>query len=398
MIQPETWMDIQDLHRQGLSQREIARRTGHARNTIAKLLKQSTPQPIQRRARPSCLDPYKPYLSARWHEYGLCAPRLLQEIRAQGYTGSINLIQRYLKTLKEKHGARARATVRFETPPGQQAQADWAYVGEVEGTKVYAFVMVLGFSRMLYVEFTQSMELSTLMRCQHHAFADFGGVPQSVLYDNMAQVRLPSGEFNPYFADFAAHYGFTIKTHRPYRPRTKGKVERMVDYLKTNFLNGRAFAGFEDLCAQGAHWCAQANTRVHATTGERPCDLLGREPLRALDPARPYMLAQRYARKVDAEGYVHLGRTRYSVPPHYVGQAVSVVQQERRIRVLVGDTLVAEHPLGRPGECVAAREHIQAMWQHTLAREPHAPVPHADFTASAAVEVPPLSRYEEAAQ
>src|SRR5699024_9374727 len=114
------------------------------------------------------------------------------------------------------------------------------------GKKIYAFVMVLGFSRMLYVEFTHSMDLPTLILCHQHAFAYFGGIVGNILYDNMAQVRLPgTGEFHPLFADFAAHYGFAVKTHQVRRPRTKGKVERMVDYLKDNFLNGRSFAGFE---------------------------------------------------------------------------------------------------------------------------------------------------------
>lgn len=394
MIQPETWMDIKHLHQQGLSQRQIARRTGHSRNTVAKLLAQKTPQPFHTPPRPSCLDPYKPYLRARWQEYALSAPRLLEEIRAQGYTGSINLIQRFVKSLKAQQVASAKATVRFETAPGQQAQADWAYIGVVEGVKVYAFILVLAFSRMLYVEFTQSMDIPTLIACHQRAFAFFGGVPARVLYDNMAQVRLPNGQLNACFADFSAHYGFGIKTHRPYRPRTKGKVERMVDFLKDNCLNGRTFAGFEDLGAQGSRWQEKANTRHHATTGERPIDLLAREKLAPLAQIAPYVLARRYERKVDAEGFVHLQRARYSVPPEHVGQAVVLIQQERRIQVRLGDTLIAEHPQGQPGACLADPKHVAAMWQQSLIRSPQ-PLPHAAFTPTEAVSVPPLSVYEE---
>ncbi len=394
MIQPETWMDIQDLHRQGLSQRQIARRTGHSRNTIAKLLAQKTPQPVHTPSRPSCLDPYKPYLQARWQAYALSALRLLEEIRAQGYTGSINLIQRFVKSLKAQQVASAKATVRFETAPGQQAQADWAYVGVVEGVKVYAFIMVLSFSRMLYVEFTKSMDMATLIGCHQKAFAFFGGVPARVLYDNMAQVRQPNGQLNACFADVSAHYGFATKTHRPYRPRTKGKVERVVDYLKDNFLNGRAFAGFEDLCTQGSLWQEKANTRHHATTGERPIDLLAREKLAPIAQVAPYVLARRYERTVDAEGFVHLQRARYSVPPEYVGQAVVVIQKERRIQVRLGDTLLAEHPQGQPGACLADPQHVAAMWQQSLTRSPQ-PLPHAVFTPADVVGVPPLSVYEE---
>jgi transposase len=396
MIQLEMWMDIKDLHRQGLSQREIARRTGHARNTIAKVLGQKAPQAFNAPQRPSCLDPYKPYLLARWQQYALSAPRLLAEIRAQGYPGSVNLVQRFLKAHKDQNRAVAKATLRFETAPGQQAQADWAHVGQVEGVPVYAFLMVLGFSRMLYVEFTKSMDTAALIGCHQNAFACFGGVPATVLYDNMAQVRLVGGQLNPLFVDFAAHYGFAVKTHRPYRPRTKGKVERMVEFLKDNFLNGRTFAGFDDLCSQGSHWQEQANTRHHATTGERPCDLLAREKLPPLAQVAPYVLARRYQRTVDAEGYVHLERARYSVPPEYVKQTVVVVCNDRRISVRAGQTLIAEHPIAAPGACVADPKHVEAMWRQTLQRHTP-PVPHATFSAAETVDVPPLSVYEEAA-
>ena len=398
MITPEKWMDIKQLHQQGLSQREIAKRTGHARNTVAKLLEQKAPTPFVKPKRASALDPYKPYLTARWQEYGLSAPRLLQEIQPQGYGGCLNLVQRFLKTLRDQHKAVKKATLRFETPPGQQAQADWAHVGEAEGVKFYAFVLVLGFSRTLYIEFTKSMDIPTLLRCQQNAFEAIGGVPQCILYDNMAQVRLPSGQFHPYFADFAAHFGFTIKTHRPYRPRTKGKVERMVDYLKDNFLNGRTFAGYEDLCQQGRLWCEQANQRHHATTGERPLDLLLRENLPPLDPTRPYFLAKRYDRTVDAEGRVRVEKTRYSVPPTYVSHPVAVVVRERLVRIMAGDLVIAEHTLGQPGDCVDHPEHIAAMWKLTLQNSSASPVPHADFTQAQTVAVPALSFYEEVAQ
>lgn len=122
-----------------------------------------------------------------------------------------------------------RATVRFETLPGEQAQVDWAecgyYLDETgERRKVYAFVMILGFSRMLYVEFTTSMQLPELIGCHERAFDYFGGFPRQILYDNMKQVRLSPGEWNPLMQDFWQHYGIVPKTCRPYRPRTKGNA------------------------------------------------------------------------------------------------------------------------------------------------------------------------------
>lgn len=394
-------MTIKDLQRQGLSQRKIAQLTGHSRNTIAKQLGQVSPKPFTRTPRKSRLDPFKPYLTERYQTYHLSAVRLLEEIRPQGYTGSINLVQRFLKTLKEEQVGKSKITVRFETAPGQQAQADWAEVGRGEdGGKLYAFVMVLSFSRMLYIEFTRSMALPELLACHQNAFACFGGIPGSILYDNMAQVRKPgSRELNALMVDFAAHYGFSVRTHQPYRPRTKGKVERMVDYLKDNFLNGRTFASLADLSAQGHHWQEKANGRVHATTGEKPAHLLVRESLTPFGAALPYVLAQRHERKVDVEGFVRLERSRYSVPPQFVGKKVLVVQREQQIEVRLGDLIIAEHRAAlSPGECVVKKEHVEAMWRESLSRTP-TPVPKVRFSAleTEAVVVRPLSLYEEVA-
>jgi transposase len=393
-------MDIKELQRMGLSVREIARRTGHSRNTIKKLTGQRTAPSFHKPVRPSCLDPYKPYLKERFEKFGLSAVRLIDEIRPQGYTGSINLVQRYLKTLRDAKTVSGRATVRFETAPGQQAQADWAEVGRDEqgkNSKIYAFVMVLSFSRMLYVEFTRSMNTQELIRCHQKAFAYFGGIPSAVLFDNQAQVRLPNGEWNPLFADFAAHYGFSIKTHRPYRPRTKGKVERMVDYLKDNLLRGRVFTGIEDLAHQGRLWLEEANGRNHATTGERPRDLLAREGLAPVSSVAPYVIAERHPRRVDAEGYVSCESARYSVPPEHVGQRVIVVVGEQRVQVRVGDTIVAEHAKAAPGECRSAKEHVEAMWQRTLERSP-SPAGATEITvqlvSSETVAATPLSLYD----
>ena len=393
-------MTIKDLQRQGVSQRQIARLTGYSRNTIAKQLGHATPKPFVKTPRKSRLDPFKLYLTERYQTYGLSAVRLLEEIRPQGYTGSINLVQRFLKTFKDERTGKAKMTVRFETAPGQQAQADWAEVGRFEdGGKIYAFVMVLSFSRMLFVTFTRSMALTELIACHQEAFAYFGGIPSAVLYDNMAQVRKPgSGELNPLMADFAAHYGFAVKTHQPYRPRTKGKVERMVDYLKDNFLNGRTFAGLDDLAAQGRCWLEQANGRIHATTGQQPVVLLARENLTPAHAAPPYVLAQRHERKVDVEGFVRLERSRYSVPPQFVGKKVIVVQRDQQVEVRLGDLIIAEHRAApASGACVAKKEHVEAMWRESLTRT-KTPVPKVRFTDAETVLVRPLSLYEEVSQ
>src|SRR5215204_4262144 len=306
MLKLEAWMDIKDLHRQGHSIRTIAELTGLARNTVRRVLREQTPQPAKRRGRTSQLDPFKPYLERRYTECALGGVRLREEIKAMGYEGGIDVVRRFIHSLAPHARSQAKMTVRFETPPGEQAQADWASCGhETDETgrrrAVYAFVMVLSYSRMLYVEFTHSMVLTELIRCHQRAFSFFGGWPRSILYDNMKQVRLSQSEWNPLFLDFINHYGITPRTHRVRRPRTKGKVERMVHYLKDNFLNGREFDDMSDLRAQGQHWLDHtANTRVHQTTGRRPCDLLVEEKLNALSSIPAYRIAAVSERKVDA--------------------------------------------------------------------------------------------------
>lgn len=405
MLKLEAWMDVQDLHRQGHSIRTIAEMTGLARNTVRRVLREQAPQPAKRRARASRLDPYKLYLERRHTECALSAVRLLEEIWAMGYAGGIDVVRRFLHSLDPHARARAKMTVRFETPPGEQAQADWASCGhelDEAGRRraVYAFVMVLSYSRMLYVEFTHSMVLAELIACHQRAFEFFGGWPRSVLYDNMKQVRLSPSEWNPLFLDFINHYGVTPKTHRVRRPRTKGKVERMVHYLKDNFLNGRAFVDMSDLRAQGRHWLDHtANARVHATTGRRPCDLLSEEGLSRLGSIPAYRIAAVSERRVDAESFVRLGRSRYSVPPEYVGQRVVVERGEQRVVVRSGDLVIAEHaPAPRPGACMAHKEHVEALWRLSLQRPgtPPAPSWHIGFRESVAMT--PLTAYEEVAR
>ncbi len=405
MLKPEEWMDIGLLHREGHSIKAIARMTGHSRNTIRKVIQQKVPRRRPPRRRCSKLDPFKDYVKQRFEECALSAVRILEEIRPMGYGGSIIVLRRYVRSLRPQRERATRLTVRYETPPGKQAQGDWAYCGRfADGVgkliSIYAFVMVLGFSRMLFVRFTTSMKLAELIGCHLEAFAFFGGWPEQILYDNMKQVRLGHEEWNPLFLDFAQHYGFVPKTHRIRRPRTKGKVERVVDYVKDNFLNGRTFEGIDDLNAQGAHWLdTTANVRVHATTGEQPVVLWRDEPLTPLGSIAPYQLVEYVPRKADWESFVRFDRRRYSVPPEYAGKAVLVGRRGEQIIVRCGEMIVAEHRVGaRAGDCVADPDHVAALWKLSLGRTAAQIVPKWDVRPAPSVEARSLSVYEEAAR
>jgi transposase len=404
MLKPEEWMDIGLLHREGHSIKAIARMTGRSRNTVRKVIEQKMPSRKTRVARPSKLDPYKDYVRERYESCRLSAVRILEEIRSMGYDGSVIILRRYLRSLRPARERAARLTVRFETPPGKQAQADWAYCGRFHDASgsllsIYAFVMVLSFSRMLFVRFTTSMKLPELIRCHLEAFAYFGGWPEQILYDNMKQVRLGRDAWNPLFLDFAQHYGLVPKTHRIRRPRTKGKVKRSVDYVKENLLNGRSFDGLDDLNVQGRRWLdGTANVRIHGTTGEQPVVLWREEALTQIGTVAPYQIVDYVPRKADWESFVRFDRRRYSVPPTYAGKELLVGRRGEQIIVRSGDCIVAEHRVGaRPGDSVADPEHVAALWTLTLGRPAAEIVPKWDVRFSPAVDVRALAVYEEAA-
>ena len=292
VIRLEEWVDIVSLHRQGLSIRAIARRLGVSRNTVRAALRRDGPPKRAPQHRPrSKLEPFRDYLLARLAEFPeLSAEVLLEEIRAMGYSGGRTILKEFTLPYRVR---RREPVVRFETPPGQQAQVDWAHLGvhAIGGkpAQLYLFVMVLGFSRALYAEVTTSMGMEPFLSAHVRAFVAFGGVPEQLLYDNAKTVVLSRGRggpvFHPALLDFAGTCGFSPKVCRPYRAKTKGKVERTIGYVRDRFFVGRTFADVADLETQLGAWIdGVANARTHKTTGERPVDRLAREKLAALPP------------------------------------------------------------------------------------------------------------------
>lgn len=292
MIKLEEWVDIVSLHRQGLGIREITRKLGISRNTVRLALKRARPPAYERPVRPSKLDPYKNFVLCRLSEFpGLSCERLLLEIKEQGYDGGITILKDFTRPHRKR---RREPIVRFETRPGEQAQVDWSDLGvHVIGdrpTKLYLFAMVLGYSRCLYAEVVTSMDSDTLLSCHRRAFAYFGGTPKEVLYDNMKTVVIKRGQggnhhFNPKFLDFAGTIGFRPKLCRPYRAQTKGKVERIIGYVKDRFLLGRTFADLNDLNRRLLAWLeTEANTRIHSTTKAVPFIRLTEEKLLKVPP------------------------------------------------------------------------------------------------------------------
>ena len=402
MLKWEEQMDIKFLVGQGHSIRQAAKLSGHARNTVRSVIRPGNNElKPEKRGRKSKLADFKEYLRKRYLETGLSGVRLCQEITAMGFTGSVSAVRRFLQTI-EKGGISPKATVRFETPPGEQAQVDWAEIGyflDEDGIKrkIYAFVMVLSYSRMLFIEFVTDISTETLIKCHQKAFVYFGGYTRKILYDNMKQVRLSQTEWNPLFQDFLGHYGIVANTHRPYRARTKGKVERAVLYLRDSFIKGREFGNLADLRQQGFHWQEEiANQRVHATTKKKPCQLFKNEQLIPLGQVAEYRLAAKVSRKVSAEGFVHYAGSRYSVVPQAVGKTVLIEQDEQLIRVKSDDLIIAEHQVSaRKNADVINPEHAAEMWKLSLGKTSVPNSRKLQIMFNSEVAVTPLQCYEE---
>lgn len=286
MLTQELAVEIQVLNKQGRSIRQIARETGLSRNTIRRYLREGHPIRYGPRDPRACkLDPYKGFLQERLSQARpdwIPATVLLREIQAAGYSGGISQLKAYLGPFKV---APADPVVRFETEPGRQMQADFTVIRR-RHDRLSAFVATLGYSRATFVRFTQQEDFPVWRECLAAAFEYFGGVPQEVLFDNAKPVIIERDLYGPGqhrwhagMLEFSRDFGFQLRVCRPYRARTKGKVERFNGYLKGSFLVPLAAtlkAGGLKLDVDTANrevlrWLTDvANVRIHATTGERP--------------------------------------------------------------------------------------------------------------------------------
>jgi transposase len=290
---------------EGLSHTAIAHKLGVNRRTIYRLVRSGQlerdleAEQAQYRPRPPVpkkIDAYRPMIAARLEAYPeLSCIRLFEEIRAAGYSGGLTQVKLLVRKIRPRPVP--EPLIRFETPPGKQAQVDFARFSFPWGVR-YALLVVLGYSRLLWLRFYARQDMRTLMLGLEEAFHFFGGVPAELLFDQMKSVitrdlRLQGGALvkNAEFLRFAAHWDFKPRACRPYRAKTKGKVERPIRYLRGNFIYGREFISDGDLDTQRERWMTHvANVRLHQTIKERPLDRFEREERFTLRPlaVRPY--------------------------------------------------------------------------------------------------------------
>jgi transposase len=334
---------------------ELSRETGFDRKTVRHYLSLDGPPdtPLTRN-KPSKLDPYKPYIKNRLEKYPrLSRVRLFEEIQGHGYDGRATILGDYLRIIRPN--IPVLPEIRYETDPGEMIQCDWSrcVYNSKDGSEheVNCFSMVLGFSRIRYVEFTPTQDLLTFLECHLRAFEYFNGISKVILYDNLKSVVLkrkyPStaSDFHPLFTDFKNHFGFIARLCRIYRAKTKGKVERSIGYVKDNFLYGREFSSIAELNLQAREWMEVVNHKVHGTTHEIPYNRLSQENLRPFSSYPPYILQRKYARKVSRDCYISLYKNLYSVPWQYAGRDVDVVVQDNTVLISVDGIAICAHPL-----------------------------------------------------
>jgi transposase len=360
---------IVSMHANGWGIRALARRFEMGRNTIRRILRGNEARRDRghdaldgerKIRRPSKLDEYRPVVERLLEEFpDITGVRLHEELVEAGFDGGKSIVYDFLGRTRPR--PKKEPVVRFETEPGFQGQMDWSpyKIDFAEGGRreVLCFSYILGHSRRQYADFTLDRKFHTLIRRHRDAFAYFGGVPRTCLYDGEKTVvlRREAGHpvFNPAFSAFATHYGFRPVACRPGRAQTKGKVEKPFQYIETNLLNGRKFKDFADLRSTARWWLAERNdTRIHATTGASPLQLfLEREKPALLPlPANPYDCSEVALRVCGPDGFVEHDTNFYSVPFEYVFDILTVKAAEEEIFVYSPDLVrIARHerrPLG----------------------------------------------------
>jgi transposase len=360
MVRLGELMMILELHRQGVSITAIARRTGRDPKTVRKYIARGVEAPAygpRAVGRPNKLASFLDFLRERVTAFpDLSAVRLTREIRELGYCGAYTAVKRYLAAIRPENGPKPYE-VRFETPAGVQAQVDFARFvvdfADDPGTSriVWLFSLVLGHSRFIFARYVLHQDLQTLLRCHMQAFDALGGTPIEILYDRMKTAVTGEDDaghmiYNRSLLALARHYHFQPRACRPYRAKTKGKVERPFSYIRQDFFLGRAFRNLDDLNTQLIGWLdTVANARVHGTTQRVVAEAFAAEqPELQTLPDHRFDAVLKLERRVSHDGFVAVGGNSYSVPDR-TRRLVEVQQLPDLVRILDLGAVVAEHPV-----------------------------------------------------
>lgn len=353
MISYETFCKLRQMFdEKKFSAAQIAAELGLNLKTAETWVKVKTYRSRRAAKRPSKLDPFKGQIVARLERHAYTAQQLFQELKNQGYRGGYSILKEFVRLVRPAHKP---AYLTLEFAPGECAQVDWGSYGFVTigGTRrrLSFFVMVLCYSRLMYLEFTLGQGMEHFLSCHQHAFQFFGGAPDKVMIDNLKTGVLshPFGEkalFHPRYLDFAGHHGFRPVACAVRKANEKGRVENGVGYVKKNFLSGLELPSFDALNPAASQWLrTAANVRIHGETGRKPIEMFEEEklklkalPLLSYDPAvlKPVTATSRCRVVFEAN--------RYSVPHLYAGQKLTLKIQPQQLSLFHHETLIATHP------------------------------------------------------
>jgi transposase len=350
--------------------------------TVARVLAQAGLPRIGAPQRRSKIDPYLPFILEMLGKFPtLTASRLHAMVWERGYRGG----KSHFRAVIACHRPRpmAEAYLRRRTLPAEEAQCDWGHFGHLvigrARRPLMAFVMVLSFSRQIFLRFFLDARMENFLRGHLGAFAAWQGIPRVILYDNLRSAVLQrQGDairFNPALLAFAAHYRFEPRPVAVARGNEKGRVERAIRFVRDAFFAARRFADLDDLNAQADAWC-------HGLAADRRCpedqsrsvgEVFAEEAPRLLkQPDNPYPVVERVAVKVGKTPYVRFDLNDYTVPHTQVGRTLTVLADVDRLRIVDGQEIVASHPRSYDkGEQIEIQAHVQALVETKRAARRH---------------------------
>ena len=388
-LQEKRMHQAQVLAKEGYKQYRIAEILGVTDRTVRNYLSGHSPKMIPRKKRKSKLDHFKSHIRSVLEEEPLFNCEVLyKNLCAMGYTGGITILRDFAKETRDE--IQREVVRRFETQAGYQAQMDWKILPKEHWRGVYAFVMVLGYSRTPYVRFTTDMTSGTLLACHQKAFEYFGGVPQTVLYDNMKTAWVHDGEewkTNSRLLEFASSYGFSPRRCAVRRPQTKGKVERFIDYLSGNFLSQARRSGLktiEELNDAILPWLTEVQQKELRDYQESRAQRYEVEKsfLQPAPPEGAFDYRDSIQLIVSREGSVTYKTNKYSVPPVLVGKKLTLKidalsMQGEILNGKVSIRLFNLLPAGSRQKDIRNedREALFALWEKQRKKSAKKPVP-----------------------
>ena len=351
-------------------------------STVRRVLAQAGVEEARRPQRASMISPFLPFIEATLEQYPtLTASRLYQMVQERGYPGSPHHFRHMVSRLRKK--PKAESYLRLRTLPGEQAQVDWGHFGKLRVGRaersLMAFVMVLSWSRAIYLHFFLDARLSSFLHGHELAFAAFSGVSRVCLYDNLKSVVLErEGDvirFQPQFLDFATHYRFEPRPVAPARGNEKGRVERAIRYIRESFFAARSFRDLAHLNQQAQTWC-------QTIPGKRPWPddrrLTVKEALRDEQshllplPHNPFPCEERLEVAVHKTPYVRYDLNDYSVPHDRTRRTLVVYASQEQVRITDGREVVAVHPrCYSKGERLEDPSHLEALAKEKRAARQH---------------------------